>query len=106
MSAILEPLATMTSPNAHSDQVPPGTASSSKQETKYATSWCNNLAVPGDDYCGACLTSYPDGGNGGDGSNSDGTNASNDPNGGWVDGTLRAGRNSIEWDQGRGDAGP
>ena len=78
---------------------PDGTVSISEDEPLCAI--CGVSAViPGTSYCGACSTSWPDGGgeNGGpDGSFSDGTNPSADPNvGGWVDGTLREDDMTVE----------
>ena len=71
---------------------PDGTVSESLDEPQCSSDGCTNSVIPGTGYCDVHSTSKPDGGgkNGGaDGTMSDGTNATNDINGGWQDGTLR-----------------
>lgn len=96
-----EPLADASDgPNANGNPV--GVVSASQKEPNCATAGCSNAVVPGEDYCDACMQSWPDGGgpnSGPDGSWSDGTGFGNDPNGS-QDGTLRGGRNYINWNDG------
>lgn len=71
---------------------PPDVISSTTKQPVCSVDRCDQSVIPGSTLCGVHGTSYPDGGgpnSGPDGSWSDGTNASNDVNGGFQDGTLR-----------------